>query len=228
MLKQTFDDREISRVQIGYWVIFIANRILSQHIMKRDSGAHMTTVVMDTQRNPDLNDRVYVELPGRIFDFDMDKAIRYMSYFRDERSPECPSCMSMVRIGRVSAGQMLHLMNGDADRRPSAKRPLFYREGNRLYICGPGVSVRKIEAGLNMSFPDLSRIDINQPFNFPDETLVILHRQVMELGRLILSQPGEDLTNDGAPRRSDAPVASQSRVSSLNDPFWIDQQPPRE
>jgi len=42
-LKQVFDDKIVQQSQIAYWVLMVANRLKSQHIAKRDSGAYMHT-----------------------------------------------------------------------------------------------------------------------------------------------------------------------------------------
>jgi len=37
-IKQTFDDKEVTKAQVAYMTILVGNQLLAQHIGKRDSG----------------------------------------------------------------------------------------------------------------------------------------------------------------------------------------------
>ena len=47
--KQTFDDKQIQKTQIAYWVLMVADRLRSQHVAKRDSGAFLSTYIIPVE-----------------------------------------------------------------------------------------------------------------------------------------------------------------------------------
>ena len=59
--------------------------------------------------------------------------------------------------------------------------------------------------------PDL---DMDQVFDFPEETLIILKRQVLDLGRFLLMMPQERI-NDGATIQSKQ--VPTNKITSVNE-----------
>src|SRR3990167_6270083 len=140
-IKQTFDDKTVSKAQVAYWYIVAANQLLSQHNLKRDSGAFLSIfpeipiVIPTVSADPNIvKDRKYIELPGLIFDYDKDNGIEYLSYVSDGGAG-CPPRFTRTKIMRTSPGEAewLYLNPHTA---PSPKNPYFYRVNSLIYFLG--------------------------------------------------------------------------------------------
>lgn len=188
-IKQTFADRSVSRAQAAYCVITVANTLKSQHIAKRDSGAFLGVFpdipIQESGTNVFPNvvkNRKYIELPGLIFDFDKDGAVEYLAYESLGLKYEKPQ-FTRVKILRTSPAEM-EWLELHPNTKASPKEPYFYRVGNLLYLFGlEKVPVKKLEAGLYLTINPLTSIDIDQPFDFPEELISVLKRQVVDLIR---------------------------------------------
>ncbi|HHT9135890.1 MAG TPA: hypothetical protein ACFYEK_01455 [Candidatus Wunengus sp. YC60] len=201
-IKQTFADRSVSLAQVAYAYIVVGNKMLGQHIIKRDSGAFLTQfpdvpILLDAQTQ-----RKYIELPGLIFDFDKDDGIEYMAYESTGSKYELPR-FSRVKILRTTPAQSEWLML-HPNTAPSPKDPYFYRVNDRIYFLGiEKVPINFIEMGLYLTINPLQKIDIDAPFPFPSELLSDLKRQVMDLIRYSWffksdrKNTGADESNDG-------------------------------
>jgi len=221
-IKQTFDDKIVSQAQAAQWVIFVGNRLLSQHISKRDSGQFLNIFVdvpvsvATTSSNPNIvKGRKYVELPANIFDFNMDSGVEYIAYYNPDEN--CSPEAYKKTIQRTSPSDLQWLNLNDLTK-PSPKAPYWYRAGDYLYIVGiESVPVKFLEMGVYMTINPLEEIDIDQPFNFPQELLEVLKRQVVDLARFSFLFPGNDRSNDGDDTASDnsRPVG---KTQSVNDP----------
>jgi hypothetical protein len=212
-LKQHFDDREITFAQCLFWVLLAGNRLKMLHISKRESGAFMTTFVVDTQTDPDLNNRMYVTLPWQIFDMDLDAGVDYMAYF----IPGEDRHLTRIQFWRTNPAQA-RSQSGDPDRAPSPRNPHFYREGYRLYLLGIDVDVTKIEVGLFLTLPDITDVDIDEEMPFPHELMLILQRNVLDIGRWMLAMPATKLNNTGSERNQPMLTSDPGKSVSINDP----------
>lgn len=213
ILKQHFDDREITFAQALWWVILAADRLKMLHIAKRESGAFMTTFVVDTQQDADLNDRMFIQLPGQIYDMDLDAGVDYMAYFIEGEDKH----LTRIQFYRTSPAQA-RSQSGNPDRKPSPRNPHFYREGNRLYLLGVTSDVEKVEIGLFLTLPDITAVDIDQEIPFPNELLLILQRNVMDIGRWALTMPAVKINNTGSERNQVAGLPDPGKMVSVNDP----------
>lgn len=213
ILKQHFDDREITFAQALWWVILAADRLKMLHIAKRESGAFMTTFVVDTQQDTDLNDRMFIQLPGQIYDMDLDAGVDYMAYFIEGDDKH----LTRIQFYRTSPAQA-RSQSGNSDRKPSPRNPHFYREGNRLYLLGVTSDVEKVEIGLFLTLPDITAVDIDQEIPFPNELLLILQRNVMDIGRWALTMPAVKINNTGSERNQVAGLPDPGKMVSVNDP----------
>ena len=63
----------------------------------------------------------------------------------------------------------------------------------------------------------MDKIDLDAEFEFPEELILILKRQVLDLGRFALKMP-EDRNNDGVDDTNAKNVSDQKLVS-VNDPI---------
>lgn len=221
-LKQVFDDKIVQRSQIAYWVLMVGNRLKSQHIAKRDSGMFMHTfagipvLTYAAVNNPDQVDgRKYFILPESIYDYTKDGGIEYISYYIKDDKPGCPPPFVRQTFTRTtpSTAQRLYYTK---DETPSPKQPFFYITGEHVYLLGiECVDVEYIEIGIYNTFKPLDIINLDDPFDFPDELLIQLKRQVVDLGRFTLMMPQERI-NDGADVKEGKGVPT-NKIVSVNE-----------
>lgn len=218
-LKQTLDDRTITKPQIAYYVLLIANRLKAQHIEKRDSGAFLSTyvdipiVTETTSENPNkVKNRKHFLLPKCIYDYNEDRGIDYISYSVDEDCELDVPRFTKIKFNRTtpSKSEILYY-NGYTEPNPS--NPYFYRIGDYIYLLGvEKVDVKKVEIGIYTTFDPVTTIKLDDPFDFPEELLAILKRQVLDLGRFSLLLPQERI-NDGDDSIQNTEVPTQKLVS---------------
>lgn len=222
-LKQTFDDKEVLDIQIAHWVIMIGNRIRSQHIAKRDSGAFLSVfpnvpVQMFTAnagRNQ-IKGRKYIEIPEVIYDYDKDGGIEYISYYVEEIEPGCPPPFTNQTFTRTTPSDVQRIYFSSYEK-PTPKNPYFYRVGKYIYLLGVEcVNVKNLEIGIYAALKPVTdpELQLDEPFDFPEETLYILKRQVIDLGRFVLLMP-QDKVNDGTSEQVNVPANKLTSVNEL-------------
>lgn len=217
-IKQTFDDRQISQAQVIYWIIIIGNQLLGLHNQKRDSGAFLATYTgVPVQKasgsvNPNIvKGRKYIELPAGIFDFDKDGGVEYIAYYNPDE--KCDPEFRNKTIQRTNPTEVQWLMLRK-ETKPSPENPYWYRTGDIIYLLGiESVPVTEIEMGIYQTIDPLTKIDIDKPFNFPQELLHVLKRQVIDLARFSFLFPA-DRQNDGD---DSDPVKNVPKITSVND-----------
>lgn len=216
-IKQTFDDRQVSQAQVAYWVILVGNQLLGQHNAKRDSGAFLAIytvpVIKPTASSQNvLKGRKYIELPAGIFDYDRDGGIEYISYYNPDEN--CDPEYKHKTFQRTSPGEVQWLML-KKETKPSPKNPYFFRVGDIIPLIGiEDVPVKEVEIGIYQTIDPLEKIDIDQPFYFPQELLHTLKRQVTDLARFSFLFPSTDRVNDGT---DDDTSKNVPKIVSVND-----------
>jgi hypothetical protein len=221
-LQQTIDDAQITEQHVAHWVIMVANRLKMQHISKRDSGAHLhvySGVPLERNEktsNPDqVGGRYYFKLPDQVFDFDGDGGIHYISYSPSDDDPRCPPRFTKTQMYRTTPSKAQRLYMNPYEE-PTPRNPYFYRVHDHVYLLGlEGVNVEAIEVGIFSIIPPVTEVDMDAPIDFPEETIAILQRQVLDLGRFALMMPQEDI-NEGRNRLGDTNVPS-NKISSVED-----------
>lgn len=219
--KQVFDDKLITDAQIAHWVIMIGNRLLSQHIAKRDSGAFLhiygdvPIIVSPITNNPNvLKNRKYIVLPENIFDYDKDGGIEYISYYMEDQQPDCPAPYTWVKFHRTSPSDLERLYMSSYEK-PTPKNPYFFRAGDNIYLLGiECVNPKKLEIGIYSTIKPVTSadLDLDQPFRFPEELLIQLKRQVLDLGRFVMMIP-EERVNDGVDQKATQGIPTAKLVS---------------
>lgn len=202
-LGQIVDDKKVQTSQIAFWVTLVGNRLKSQHIGKRDSGAFLSTFdnipvqSVSVSDNPnEIKNRKFFILPKTIYDYDRDGGIEYISYCLDFDAPNCPPAFTNTTFNRTTPGKSRRLYFSEYEK-PSPSNPYFYRVQDHIYLLGiECVEIDSIEIGIYASLDPLTDIDLDAPFEFPEELMIILKRQVLDLGRWALLMPKERL-NDG-------------------------------
>lgn len=219
-IKQTYDDKDVSRAQAAYWTIVTANTMKGQHILKRDSGAFLNVfadVPVKKATNNSLKNiikgRKYFELPADIFDFDKDDGVEYIAYYNHD--DKCGLQLGRNQITRTSPSE-LEWLNLSKHTSPSPKNPYWFRVGNIIYLRGiEDVPINFVEIGLYTVIDPLEKIDIDAPFEFPHELLEALKRKVVDLARFsFLFNSQSDTVNDGS---SSAESSNIPKIASVND-----------
>jgi len=219
-IKQTFDDKVVSRAQVAYWTIIVANQLLGQHIAKRSSGAFLSVYTVpiltatETKLPNIIKGRKYIELPSAIFDYDMDSGVQYMAYYDPDESCKPQYRRKTILRTTPTEVQWLEL---NKHTKPSAQSPYFWRSGDIFPIVGiEGVPVKEIEVGIYQTIDPLEKIDINAPFPFPAELLQQLKRLVTDLARFSFLFKG-DRDNTGNDEASTPDNKIVPKIVSVND-----------
>lgn len=218
-LKQVMDDKMVQKSQIAYWVLLVGNRLKAQHIGKRDSGAFLSTFdnipveVVNVSKNPnEIKNRKFFRLPKCIYDYNMDGGIEYISYCVEDEQPECPPPFTNTTFTRTTPSRSERLYYTKYET-PTPFNPYFYRTGDYIYLLGiECVDIKTIEVGLYTTLDPLTEINLDDTFDFPDELLIILKRQVLDLGRFALLMPQERI-NDGDDNAGGQSVPTNKLVS---------------
>jgi hypothetical protein len=212
--KQAYSQADVSEYQLTYWVLIHADRLKKQHIQKIDSGEYLA-IYPNVSVSQDSNGNKYITLPARIYDFDLDKGVSFITY--DQRSGDDHPVFTNITFGRTTPAKAKRLSMRPQES-PSPDNPYFYRVGDKLYFLGlSDVSVPTVEVGIYQTLnpADLS-LDIDQPFDFPQDLIPILKRQVLDLGLFALNVPS-DLKNDGVSEQGELPQKKFISVNDLNE-----------
>lgn len=221
-LRQINDDKRIQPAHVVYWILVLGNKLKSQHIAKRSSGLFLTTfsnvpvksVAASTQN--EIAGRKFFVLPRNIYDYHMDKGIEYISYV-SPGGVGCPPRYTRHTFTRttVKESEWLYMSK---ETQPSPKQPFFHVSGDHVYLLGiEKVPVKELEMGLYITFDPITTIDIDAAFDFPEELISQLKREVLDLGRFLLMVPQERL-NDGNNTITPNQVPTQKLVSVAQQP----------
>jgi hypothetical protein len=225
--KQQFDDKNLQPARVAHWVIIMGNRLLSQHIAKRDSGAFLSIFpdvpieVSDVNVSPNVvKGRKHILLPTCIFDYDKDGGVEYISYYVDKQEPGCPPPFTRQTFTRTTPGDTQRLYMSGYEK-PNPKQPYWYRAGEYIYLIGiECINPKSVEIGIYSTIKPITdpNIDLDMNFPFPEELLIQLKRQVLDLGRFVMIIP-EDRTNDGVNSdvQRNMPVNKITSVNELSE-----------
>jgi len=220
---QVADDSDIQASQVAHWVIMFGNKLKMQHIGKRDSGAFLSIFgdiqvqEFTTLNNPnEIPGRKYIELPASIFDYDKDGGIEYISYYVDYEEKNCPPPFTRQLFARTTPSETRRLYMGDYEK-PSPSNPFFYRVSGLIYLLGiECIKPKSLEIGLYSTLKPVTDadFDLDAVFDFPEELLITLKKNVLDLGRFVMMVPKERV-NDG----SDLPTESapMNKLVSVNE-----------
>lgn len=211
-LKQGYPDAAITPFQMTYWVLVHADRLKKLHIEKRDSGAYVVPFTVDVEVDP-YNGSNYFELPTNIYDMHKDRGVEFIAYpatFDSDFSNLAGTLFTMVNRGEI---RRLYFRE---DEKPSPSNPYAYRLQDRIYLIGvEQINLTSVDVGLYTTFdPANLNMDIDQPFDFPQDLLSILKRQILDMGRFTMRLP-KDLMNDGA--TGDNAAVPADKIISVND-----------
>jgi hypothetical protein len=218
-LQQIYDDAKLTPFKIFYWTMVHADRLRKLHIEKIDSGAYVYRFDAIVVEVDPVTGRNRFELPAAIYDFDKDDGVDYICY-----PPEYDKSLPMfagVTFTRTTPGKAARLYFRDEEK-PSPSNPYFYRQNKYIYLLGvEEINLTKVEAGLKTSLEPASlTTDIDVAFDFPQDLIPVLKRQILDLGRFVMQIP-VDLVNDGAAFDQKNGQMPTQKLVSVND---LDQQ----
>ncbi len=187
LLKQNIANRKYTWGEIAFWVQAQADYLKSRHIPKIDSGAF----VHEYSQLPVLTDAVtgrkYIEIPGNIYDFDLDGGVAYLSF--DYTLDGCSPTFTSVKFTHTTPAKSIRLYYTE-DEYPKPDNPYFYRIGNRAYFLGVEcINLSMLEGGFYSTFNPEIACSLDDEFDFPVELYPILQRQILDLARFGLQIP---------------------------------------
>lgn len=222
-LKQNFDDSEITINHVKYWCTIIGNRLLAQHIDKKDSGAFLTVFNNISVTQDTTTKYKYIELPQNVLDFNRDNGIAYISY--GYCVDTCTPPFTSVQFCRVTPAEA-RVLYFTEEEKPTPSNPYFYRVGNRVYLLG--IECIDLNCGLEIGLYltiSFDECDMSDEFQFPDELVSVLQRYVFDIGRFVLSIPSTIGVNDGASESVSTNTPKTKLVSVSDTPPQQQQEP---
>jgi hypothetical protein len=213
-LKQVYSEAVLSPFKVFYWVMVFADRLRKQHVEKLDSGAYVYKFDDIAVEVEPTTGRNRFELPAAIYDFDEDNGIDYITY-QNAWDLSLPMFAS-ITFTRTTPAKAARLYFREEER-PTPANPYFYRQNKYIYLLGTEeINITKVEAGLKTSLASAALdTDIDAPFDFPQDLIPVLKRQILDIGRFVMQIPA-DLINDGA--AFDSKQFPTQKIVSVNDP----------
>lgn len=212
-LKKTFDDADITLIQIIYWVQVIANKIrLQQYTLTQSDLFTSTFYPIDVKI--DDKKRKYIDLPTQIMDLPNNEGVAYITYNVDSLCCHGDS-FAQTFFQPVNTMEVQHLYL-DTYTTPSPKNPYFRRVGdkingeavNRIYLLGiECIDVKDVEIAVRSSLDPRNICSLDDDIPIPDERIGELIQEILKLGRYVMLIPDER-QNDGV----DGTTVQQPRV----------------
>ena len=220
-LKKTFDDSEIAFGQIVYWVMVVANKLRAQHYLSTNTDL-FTSTYSSVPIHKDVKGRKYIDLPTQMIDLPFQKGMKYICYNIDQETEENGYSFAQVFFQPTFTGQVQHLYL-DEYTKPSHTNPYFYRIGqnvdnvsvDRLYLIGiENLPITDVEVAMLSTLNPNFLPNLDDEIPLPDELVLDLMTQILNLGRMILMIPDER-KNDGS---------DETKVGNLPNPQMQQQQ----
>lgn len=202
-LKKTFDDADITLIQIIYWVQVIANRIRLEHYSATKSDLFTSTFYPIDVKKDDKG-RKYIDLPVQIMDLPNNEGVAYITYNFDTNCCHGDTfAQTYFQPVNTMDVQLLYL---DEYTKPTPKQPYFRRVGdkvngvdvNRIYLLGlECVEVKDVEIAVRSTLDPRNVCNLDDKLPIPDERVADLMTEILKLGRFIMLIPDER-QNDGS------------------------------
>jgi len=201
-LKKTFDDADITLIQIVYWIQVIANRLRVQQYVLTKSDLFISTFHPIPVLKDDKN-RKYIDLPVQIMDLPNNEGVAYITYNFDTNSCH-GDAFAQTYFQPVNTMEVQYLYL-DEYTKPSPQNGYFRRVGdkvngvavNRIYLLGiECVEVTDVEIAVRASLDPRNICSLEDEIPIPDELIDQLMKEVLSLGRYVMLIPDER-QNDG-------------------------------
>ena len=192
-----------------YWLRIYGDRLLMQHQDKKDTTTYVQNFhITQSQFLTDWRNEKYFVLPQDIFDYDADNGIEYITYFDGLR---------WITFSRTTPGEAQRLYYTEEEK-PAPDNPYFYRmrseqKEDGIFILGlECISIPDLDIGLRTTMSGVLPCNLDEQMPFPDELLVVLQNQVLNIGRFVLMTP-QDRSNTGTQEEPDI-TPSQAKVAT--------------
>ena len=206
MLKQKFDDRDITLIQIIYLIQVVSNQLRRQYMSEVMSGLFLSTFDSVSVKIDSSNkNRKYFDLPRTIMDLPQSKGIEYITYNYDTGCCCDGPNWAQTFFQPTRPGEAFRLY-GDPHEKPAPDNPYFYQVGheldgakiNRIYLLGVEcVDIQNVEIAIyNVLDPKLI-CSLDDEIPIPDSLINALNKEVLELARFEFLMPKERI-NEGA------------------------------
>lgn len=218
ILQKNFDDTDINRNQILFWVLIIANRLMIQRQQLTKTGLYNATFAPVTV-NIDTNhfDRKYIDLPEQIMDLPNEEGVEYITY-NVETGCCCDGPNFAQQFFQPTTPSNAQRLYGDEYEKPDSTNPYFYRitnvDGigvNRIYFLGTEcIDITDVEICLKITLNPNTVCNLDENIPLPDDMIGQLQNEVLQLGRFALLIP-QERDNDGA----DSTTEKKPRIPAI-------------
>lgn len=213
-IKQTFDDKSVTRAQVAHMVIITANKLLKGRIEKISSGKFLKTYFVPIEL---AGKRKFIRVPVGFFDFDKDGGIEYMATYDPTGEDGGDSPVYTIKKIQRATPSSIEWASMSSFTKPSAKEVYFWVSGENVNLVGlEGVPVKMVEIGVYEPISPVEIIDLNSEFEFPEDLLDDLKRRVVDMARFSYLFP-VDTKNDGRDTSSDPGSKAPGKITSVND-----------
>lgn len=226
------DDSFRNRMAVAQNVFAAINRLKYQRIQKDirmtgdrgTSGFATTYASIPVQYEASLNDRAYFDVPGSVFNLQQNGGVSYICYARDG------GCADNL-VGKhftLATPSEIDILNGSAFQKPRPAMPYYmaaaFNDGeqtytNRIWLFGISPQVEAVEAGLYLATGDLTNTDLDSEMNLPDDMVLLVKYQVLNLERWCFYVPQEKLRNEGRDTPVGANQGTPPQMASVNSPL---------
>ena len=213
-LKSKYDDANIILAHVIYWMQIYGDRLLMQHQQKKDNTTYVQNFHIPANMIiPDWRNEKYFILPQDIFDYDADNGIEYITYYDGLR---------YIDFNRTTPGAVARLYYTEEER-PAPDNPYFYRmkdlnKQDGIFLLGfECINVPDLDIGLRTTLTGMTLCNLDDPMPFPDELIVILQNQVLNIGKFITLTP-QDRSNTGTAEVNDLTNATAKAITAKPQP----------
>lgn len=215
-INEAKDDADIRKDLVVFWTQVEVNRLRGERFSKRyhQSGEYLNHFYGIQVQNDGV--RKYVELPSGIIDVEADNAIHMVTYhLADYEICEYPYD---VTFERTSPARLWSLM-AIPIRKPSAKKPYYAREYNKLFFYGiENINVETVDLWLYTTVSTKYKLNLDEEVELSEEQISILLQRVLNLARFASLYPN-DKTNNGSDNNNQSMAKTAvSQTSAENQP----------
>lgn len=226
------DDQSRNLEGVLFNIDMVMNNLRRQRIEKEtavigDRGTTSSAVVypnVPIEQDPDLNDRLYFNLPGELLDIRRNGGVGYIRY---TNKSGCADNLLGKPFTLISPSEV-HARQNMTFQRPSPANPYYWPakvnnssgiSGDRVYMIGPNPMITSVEVSLYMAYDSSATSDPSEDVDFPADLVYHVKRIVLGMERFAILIPQERLQSDGRDFKVGQQPLQPPAISSVNDPI---------
>lgn len=182
-LKQLYDDAQINLASIAYWMHIVGDYYKRLRIERYEAHQYLNRIKNATPTVDE--DGTYFTIP-QVYDFQRDRGVDYVEVIISNKTFRC-SWTTVSQLGRIRVSK---------EETPTSTNPVYYLEGDRVYLLPSDATYTSCSLGLYTSFDTAKALNLDDEFIFPQDLLPRLKADLLNMGRLVLAMP-ENAVNDG-------------------------------